>query len=148
MEKPADFDDIIVGAGILGVTLGHWLSSLFECKIALLDNAQVAAAHTSTRNTGVIHRPFYLDPVKKRVFARTSLISHPMWESLARREGLPWKPIGTFNVAAEDREVATLERYERWGIENGMEETELELLDGGEVRKLEPEVNCRAALIS
>jgi (S)-2-hydroxyglutarate dehydrogenase len=148
MEKSADFDVVIVGAGILGVTLGYWLSSLYDCRIALLDNAQVAAAHTSTRNTGVIHRPFYLDPVKKRVFARTSFISHPMWESLAKREGLPWRPIGTFNVAAEDREIATLEKYRRWGIENGMEDNELELLDGRGVRNLEPEVNCRAALVS
>ena len=148
MEKPADFDVIIIGAGVLGVTLGYWLSSLFECRIELLDNAQVAAVHTSTRNTGVIHRPFYLDPVKKRIFARTSFISHPLWESLARREGLPWRPIGTFNVAAEDREVATLEKYRRWGVENGMEEGELELLDGRDVRNLEPEVSCRAALIS
>jgi len=148
MEKSADFDVVVVGAGILGVTLSHWLSSLYDCRIALLDNAQVAAAQTSTRNTGVIHRPFYLDPVKKRIFARTSFISHPMWESLAKREGLPWRPIGTFNVAAEDREIATLERYRRWGIENGMEENELELLDGRGVRNLEPEVSCRAALIS
>ena len=148
MEKSADFDVVVVGAGILGVTLSYWLSSLYDCRIALLDNAQVAAAQTSTRNTGIIHRPFYLDPVKKRIFARTSFISHPMWESLAKREGLPWRPIGTFNVAAEDREIASLERYRRWGIENGMEENELELLDGRGVRNLEPEVSCRAALIS
>jgi L-2-hydroxyglutarate oxidase len=148
MEKPADFDVVVVGAGILGVTLGYWLSSLFECRIALLDNALVAAAHTSTRNTGVIHRPFYLDPAKKRIFARTSLISHPMWENLARREGLPWRPVGTFNVAADEGEIATLEKYRRWGVENGMDESELELLDGKGVRGLEPEVSCRAALVS
>ena len=148
MDKRPDFDVMVVGAGILGVTLSYWLSSLFECRIALLDNAHVAAAHTSTRNTGVIHRPFYLDPVKKRIFARTSFISHPMWESLAKKEGLPWRPIGTFNVAVEEREVSTLEKYGRWGIENGMDEDELELLDGRGVRDLEPEVNCRAALVS
>jgi len=148
MEKQADFDVIVIGAGVLGVTISYWLSSLYECRIALLDTAQVAAAHTSTRNTGVIHRPFYLDPVKKRIFAKTSLISHPLWESLARREGLPWRPIGTLNVAAEEREVVTLEKYRRWGLENGMEEHELDLLDGKEVRDLEPEVNCRAALVS
>lgn len=148
MEKRAGFDVVVVGAGILGVTLSYWLSSLFECKIALLDNAHVAAAHTSTRNTGVIHRPFYLDPVKKRIFARTSFVSHPMWEGLAKRERLPWRPIGTFNVAADEREIPTLEKYRRWGIQNGMDEGELELLDGRGVRTLEPEVNCRAALIS
>ena len=133
---------------MLGVTISYWLSTLYECRIALFDRAQVAAAHTSTRNTGVIHRPFYLDPMKKRIFARTSLISHPMWESLAKEGGLPWRPIGTFNVAAEEGEVKTLERYKRWGVENGMGENELDLLDGREVQHLEPEVNCRAALVS
>jgi len=54
----------------------------------------------------------------------------------------------TFNVAAEEREVRTLEKYERWGVENGMGENELDLLDGKEVQDLEPEVNCKAALIS
>ncbi len=148
MEKKTDFDIVVVGAGVLGVTISYWLSSLYDCRIALVDTAQVAAAHTSTRNTGVIHRPFYLDPVKKRIFAKTSFISHPMWESLAKREELPWRPIGTFNVAAEETEVRTLEKYRRWGVENGMEEKELDLLDGKEVRELEPEVNCRTALVS
>ena len=148
MEKQADFDVAVVGAGVLGVTISYWLSSLFQCRIALIDPALVAAAHTSSRNTGVIHRPFYLDPVKKRIFAKTSLISHPMWESLATRDGLPWRPIGTFNVAAEESEFKTLEKYRRWGVENGMDEAELNLLGGKEVRELEPEVNCRAALIS
>ncbi len=148
MEERADFDVAVIGAGVLGITISYWLSSLYDCRIALLDTAQVAAAHTSTRNTGVIHRPFYLDPVKKRIFAKTSLISHPMWESLALREGLPWRPIGTFNVAAEESEVRTLEKYERWGVENGMEESELDLLEGKDVQNLEPEVNCRAALVS
>jgi len=148
MEKQTDFDVLVIGAGVLGVTISYWLSTLYSCRIALLDTAQVAAAHTSTRNTGVIHRPFYLDPVKKRIFAKTSLISHPMWESLARREGLPWRPIGTFNVAAEEGEVKTLEKYRRWGVENGMEEDELDLLAGRDIRDLEPEVSCRAALVS
>ena len=148
MEKSADFDVIVVGAGVLGVTISYWLASLYECRIALLDTAHVAAAHTSTRNTGVIHRPFYLDPVKKRIFAKTSLVSHPMWEGLAKKEGLPWRPIGTFNVAVEEREVKTLERYRRWGLENGMGEDELDLLDGKQAQDLEPQVNCRAALVS
>jgi len=148
MDNQADFDVIVIGAGVLGVTISYWLSTLYSGRIALLDTAHAAAAHTSARNTGVIHRPFYLDPVKKQIFAKTSLISHPMWEGLAKREALPWRPIGTFNVAAEEGEVKTLEKYRRWGLENGMQENELDLLDGREIRDLEPEVSCRAALIS
>jgi len=147
-SKSADFDILVVGAGVLGVTVAYWLSNLYDCRIALADAAQVAGVHTSSRNTGVIHRPFYLDPKKKRVFARTSLLSLPMWRLLAETEGLPWKPIGTYNVALDEHEVKTLEKYETWGIENGMEEKELELLDGKKVKLLEPEVTCRAGLLS
>ena len=148
MEKSTDWDILIIGAGVLGVTIAYWLSSLYDCSIAIADIAEIAGAHTTSRNTGVIHRPFYLDPRTKRIFARTSLLSHPMWQSLARQASLPWRPIGTFNVAVEDREIATLERYKTWGVENGMEEHEMDLLDGNRVRLLEPEVKCRAALIS
>ncbi len=148
MGDSSDFDVVIIGAGVLGVTTAYWLSILYDCKIAIVDSAAVAGAHTTSRNTGVIHRPFYLDPRKKRVFARTSLLSHPMWRDLAIQGGLPWRPVGTFNVAVEEREITTLKQYEGWGLENGMREDEMQLLDGREVRSREPEVNCRAALIS
>ena len=148
MAESEGADILVVGAGVLGVTLSYWLSSLYGCRIALADLARTAGAHTSSRNTGVIHRPFYLDPKRKRVFARTSLLSHPLWERLARDGGLPWKPIGTINVALEESEVRTLEKYRRWGVENGMDDSEVDLLDGGAVRSREPEVRCSAGLLS
>ena len=148
MARPHETDVLIVGAGVLGVTLAYWVASLYDCDVTLVDQAQTAGAHTSSRNTGVIHRPFYLDPDKKKLFARTSLVSHGMWERLAGGAGLPWRPVGTFNVAVEDHEVPTLDRYLEWGLRNGMEEGELEILGGREVRNVEPEVRCRAALLS
>lgn len=148
MSRPADVDVLVVGAGVLGVTVAYWLSCLYDCSIVVVDLARTAAAHTSSRNTGVIHRPFYLDPRKKRVFALTSLLSHPLWGELAESAGLPWKPVGTFNVAVEEAEMPTLEKYRAWGVKNGMDEAEMELLDGGGVRSREPEVRCMAGLLS
>ena len=148
MAEPHRADVLVVGAGVLGVTVSHWLSSLYDCRVVLADRSLYPGAQASSRNTGVIHRPFYLEPAKKRVFARAALISHPMWRSLAEGAGLPWKPAGTYNVAVEEREVRTLETYRSWGVENGMEESEMELLSGREVRSREPEVECGAALIS
>jgi len=148
MAKSGDVDILVVGAGVLGVTVAYWLSHLYNCNIALVDAEEAAGMHTSSRNTGVIHRPFYLEPRKKRVFACTSKISHPMWERLAKEANLPWMPIGTFNVGLEESEDRILEEYRAWGIENGMDEEELEILDGRAVRALEPEVRCRMALLS
>lgn len=148
MADTTDVDVLVVGAGVLGVTISYWLSTLYECTMAIADLAGSAAMHTSSRNTGVIHRPYYLNPRKKKVFARTSLVSHPMWESLARRSGLPWRRAGTFNIAVAEEEVQTLEQYSRWGVENGMDESELDLMDGRGVRSREPEVSCRAGILS
>jgi L-2-hydroxyglutarate oxidase len=148
MAESPDVDVLVVGAGILGVTVAYWLSDLYDVTIAVADLAGAVGTHASSRNTGVIHRPYYLHPINKRVFARTSLLSRPLWESLAGSANLPWRRTGTFNIALEDKEVGVLEQYRRWGLENGMDESELVLMDAREVRSREPEVRCRAGLLS
>lgn len=145
-NKP--FDIVIVGAGILGVSIAYWLSLLYECSIALIDQAPEVAFHTSTRNTGVIHRPFYLNPESKRIFAVSAELSYPMWRDLARRFDLPWLQVGTLEVAFEEEDVRTLEKYISWGQQNGIPESELTILDGTSVSSVEPEVKCRAAIYS
>lgn len=142
------FDVAIVGAGVLGVTIAYWLSQLYDCSIALIDQASGVAFHTSTRNTGVIHRPFYLNPDTKKVFAVSAELSYPLWHDLANRFSLPWRQVGTLEVALSDENVSTLEKYRSWGLKNGMQENELELLDDKAVRAIEPEVSCRGAIYS
>ncbi|MDA4125310.1 MAG: FAD-dependent oxidoreductase [Thaumarchaeota archaeon] len=148
MGSQKGVDILIVGAGVLGVTLAYWLSSLYDCRILLIDQGMGIAPHTSSRNTGVIHRPFYLDPRAKRVFARTSEASYPLWRDLAKEFGLWWNQVGTLEAAVNEAQVSTLEEYSRWGHENGIAESELQLLDKASARALEPEVDCKAALFS
>jgi L-2-hydroxyglutarate oxidase len=143
-----DVDILVVGAGVLGVTIAYWLSSLYDCRVLLVDREDTVARHTSSRNTGVIHRPFYLNPETKRTFALSAMLSYPLWRGLANEYGLPWRPGGTLEVALREEDVPLLEKYVRWGTNNGMEETELELLDARSVKSVEPEVQCRAALHS
>lgn len=142
------FDVAIVGGGILGVTSAFWLSELFECSIVLIDKEQQVALHTSSRNTGMVHRPFYLNPEKKRVFARASQKSYFMWKDLALKSDLTWKPIGTLEVAIEEEQTKILDQYGKWALENGMKEEEFEILDFPDVKKLEPEVRCAGAFYS
>jgi (S)-2-hydroxyglutarate dehydrogenase len=147
LSDDTDTDILIAGAGVLGVTIAFWLSSLYGCRVSVVDLA-FPGAHTSSRNTGVIHRPFYLDPSKKRMFARASLHSRGLWESLAKGARLPWASVGTYNVALDERDARTVERYRAWGVENGMDEGETKLLSGREVASKEPEVSCISALLS
>jgi L-2-hydroxyglutarate oxidase len=143
-----DVDILVVGAGVLGVTIAYWLSSLYDCRVLLIDRENVVARHTSSRNTGVIHRPFYLNPETKKTFALSAMLSYPLWRDLADMYGLPWRSVGTLEVALREDDVTLLEKYVRWGTDNGMKENELELLDARSVKSAEPEVQCRAALHS
>ena len=142
------FDIGIIGAGILGVSISFWLSELYDCSIALIESEEHVGLHASSRNTGVIHRPFYLDPERKKLVAKAAEKSYHMWSKLASRFNLPWKPTGTIEVAIDDSDIDTLEKYRKWSLSNGMKEEETEVLDPSSVTRLEPEVKCAGAIFS
>lgn len=142
------FDFAVIGGGILGVTISYWITSLYDSTVVLVDKENEVARHTSTRNTGMVHRPFYLNPEKKKLFATVAQKSYPMWKEIALKYNLPWNPVGTLEVATSDEQVGTLEQYKLWAANNGMDEDEVDLLDDTGVRKLEPEVKCAGAIHS
>ena len=61
------YDIAIIGGGVLGTTISYWLSTLYDLKICLIEKEHDVALHSSTRNSGVIHYPFYIDPKKRRI---------------------------------------------------------------------------------
>jgi (S)-2-hydroxyglutarate dehydrogenase len=148
LESSRKYDIAIIGAGVLGVSAAYWLSHLYDCKIALIDKEEQVAFHTSSRNTGVVHRPFYLNPEKKKIFALSAQKSYYMWKELAARSHLPWRQVGTLEVALEEGDLPTLDQYLKWGTQNGMGENELELLDKSAVASVEPEVRSVGAIHS
>lgn len=142
------WDVVIIGGGILGTSVSYWIGNQYEGRVAVLEKEQDVAVHTSRRNTGVVHRPFYLDPVKRRIFARCSQAAYSMWKSYARERDLPWEPVTTLEVATRPEDVKRVEKYQHWGLQNGMGEDELEILNAEEVRKLEPHVRGYGAIWS
>ncbi|MGI0072940.1 MAG: NAD(P)/FAD-dependent oxidoreductase [Nitrosotalea sp.] len=144
MEK---CDVSIIGGGLLGVSISYWLSSLYDdIKVVVIEKEPEVGMHTSSRNTGVVHSPFYLDPEKKGKLAQAAFLSHEMWKTFAQKFDLPWKIVGTLEVALDDIQHKILEKYLKWGSKNGISEGDLELLDGNEVKKREPNVQCHSAL--
>lgn len=140
------FDIAIIGGGILGTAVSYWLSSLYDMKLCVIEKEQHVAAHASSRNTGVVHSPFYLDPQKKREIARAALISHDLWRDFAVQKNLPWKQCGTIEVALDDSQHKSLEKYLKWGRQNGIPDSELELMDSRDVAKKEPNIKCTSGL--
>tara|TARA_Y100000590_G_scaffold253221_1_gene284469 strand:+ start:5466 stop:6764 length:1299 start_codon:yes stop_codon:yes gene_type:complete len=140
------FDFAIIGGGILGTTISYWLSNLYNYKICVIEKESDVAQHTSGRNTGVIHTPFYLDPEKKKIFARTAKLSHDLWKKIASETSAPWSEVGTIEVAIDENQHKTLEKYQTWGIKNGVSEENLVLLDKNELKQKEKNIECYSGL--
>jgi len=71
-----------------------------------------------------------------------------MWKDYAAARRLPWLQVSTFEVATRDEGVSRLEKYLKWGLENGMGEDELAILTPEDVRRYEPNIRCRGAIWS
>lgn len=140
------FDLVVIGGGVLGCAVAYWLGNVFEGRFIVLDKEPDVARHSSGRNTGVLHRPFYLDPTRRPLFARCAERSYHFWRWLAARRNLPWLACGTLKVACSAGEVRKLYQYLEWGRAGGMSGGEMELLDAGEARALAPGLRCAAAL--
>src|SRR5216117_1975683 len=87
------WDVAIIGGGILGTSVSYWIGNQHRGRIAVIEKEGDVAVHTSRRNTGVVHRPFYLDPAKRRVFARSS---DRLWDVEVVRESAR-SPVGSRN---------------------------------------------------
>mgnify|MGYP001335587230 CR=1 FL=1 len=140
------YDMAIIGGGVLGNTIAYWLSVLYDLKICLLDKEHDVAIHSSTRNSGVIHYPFYLNSKVKKNFARAAFLSHGMWKVLAEEKKIPWVQGGTIEIALDETQHKTLDKYMIWGKENGLTEEEISILDHNEIKQKEPNVECYSGL--
>ncbi|RNJ73921.1 MAG: FAD-dependent oxidoreductase [Thaumarchaeota archaeon S13] len=142
----ARFDVAVIGAGVLGACVAYWISSTCRASVCVLEAGGAPALHASSRNTGVVHSPFYLEPRSRAEMASAMVASRPMWKRMAGRAGAPWREVGVLEVAVDDSQRSALERHARWGPQNGMADGDVELLDGREAAALEPNVRAAAAL--
>ena len=147
MSLSGDFDVAIIGGGVLGTSISYFLSALNGSKrIAVIEQAGSVAFHTSGRNTGKVHAPYLYDPVKKRIYAKGAFEGYGMWEEYCKMKDLPFRRDGVLEVALNQADVRVLEKYFEWGIQNGMDEADIEILDERDLKGIEPNLRCKAAL--
>jgi L-2-hydroxyglutarate oxidase len=142
-----NFDLVIIGGGILGTSLAYFLSHLNKSKqIAVIEQAHDVAFHTSGRNTGKVHAPYLYNPEKKKMFAKAAYHGYDMWKIYSKLKDLPFKEDGVIEVSRDKKGTKVLEKYLKWGKENGLQDEEINLLTKSELNKIEPEIKCDAAL--
>lgn len=142
-----NYDVVIIGGGILGTSISYFLSALNKSKsIAVIEQAQSVAFHTSGRNTGKVHAPYLYNPEKKKLFAKAAFHGYGMWEEYSKLRELSFKKDGVIEVALDQKSIKVLEKYLKWGKQNGLEEKDIELMDKNQLKEIEPEIECEAAL--
>lgn len=141
------YDIVIIGGGILGTTIAYFLSPLNPTKkIAVIEQAKTVAFHTSSRNTGKVHGPYLYNPEKKKLFANTAFHGFEMLETYTKLHDIPFKKDGVIEVAINEKGKKMLEKYSKWGKQNGLEEKDIEIFDKNEFKKIEPNVRCEGAI--
>jgi L-2-hydroxyglutarate oxidase LhgO len=115
-----DFDYIIIGGGIVGLTIAHRLTALKPyARIAILEKENRIAEHASGRNSGVLHAGFYYsaDSLKARFTAQ----GNRLMQQFCAEHKLHIHRCGKLVVASEPHEVAGLEELKRRADRNGVE---------------------------
>lgn len=139
----ADFDSVVIGAGIIGLATAAALAKAGHSVLVLEQEKQIGL-HTSSRNSEVIHAGIYYraDSLKARFCneGRGKLYKY------CEDYNVPYKKIGKLIVASSQSEIAKLHNIYELAQHNGA--APLEWLTKNKIARLEPSLSCEAALLS
>lgn len=136
------YDFAIIGAGIIGLSTARQLQFRHPGKkILLLEKEKQVARHQTGRNSGVIHAGIYYAPGSLR--ARFCKEGAAATIAFCEKYGVPVKQCGKLIVATDELEhERLLDLYERARLN----ELDVELIDGAELKHRESEVTGFSAI--
>lgn len=135
---PDTADVLIVGAGIIGLTLARRLVMAGCDNVVIVEKERAPGMHASGRNSGVLHAGIYYDPGSMK--ARSCLHGNFLMREYCREKGLPILETGKVIVARDEGEIPVLRELERRATANG---AKVEMIDEGQLAGIEP--NARTA---
>jgi L-2-hydroxyglutarate oxidase len=129
-----NYDYVIIGAGIIGISLGiELLTQKPTKKILIIDKETRPGVHASGRNSGVLHAGFYYSPDSlKAKFCKQGNLE---LKKFCNTNNLEVKETGKVVVCQDKNDVTRLINLFERGIANGVE---IELLESKELPRIEP----------
>ncbi len=124
---------LIVGAGIVGLTLAKELLSRGVENIVLLEKESGLGFHASGRNSGVLHAGIYYPP--ETLKAKLCLQGNLLMQDFCRQHQLPLVNCGKVIVARDESELPTLEQLFHRSRQNG---AKVEMIDEQTLAGIEP----------
>jgi L-2-hydroxyglutarate oxidase LhgO len=136
-------DAIVVGAGVIGLAIARALALAGKAPLILEGEPQFGS-WTSSRNSEVIHAGIYY--AEGSLKARLCVEGKQQLYAFCAARGVPHKRIGKLIFAHGEKQLGELDMIAQRAANAGVHD--LQLLDRGAARALEPELDCAAALIS
>ena len=129
-----EYDQIIIGAGIVGISLGlALLERNPNRKVLIIDKEEKPGIHASGRNSGVLHAGFYYSPDSLK--AKFCRLGNLELRKFCKENNLQILETGKVVVCQDKQDVARLEELYRRGVANGVN---IEILDSKDLGKIEP----------
>lgn len=138
----ADFDVVVIGAGVIGLAVARSLS-MEGFQVLILESAPQFGTGTSSRNSEVIHAGIYYPP--KSLKARFCVRGRELLYDFCVKHRVRYAVCGKLIVATDPAQMSGLQALKLNAEANGVH---LNVLSGAEARAMEPELRAEAALHS
>jgi (S)-2-hydroxyglutarate dehydrogenase len=126
-------DVLIIGGGIVGLTLARELLARGRENVVILEKEPELGRHASGRNSGVLHAGIYYAPDSLK--ARSCLQGNFLMKEYCKSKGLPVLETGKVIVARTEAELPALDELQRRAAANG---AKVEFLDEKQLADVEP----------
>jgi L-2-hydroxyglutarate oxidase LhgO len=136
-------DCVVIGAGVVGLAIARTLAASGR-EVIVLEAAGAFGTGTSSRNSEVLHAGLYYATGSLK--ATLCVAGQQALYRYCEARGVEHRRTGKIIVASSAAQVPGLGKYAALAAANGV--TDLRMLSAADVRQLEPEVRCAAAVLS
>jgi len=133
MSKSLDTFYLIIGAGIVGLSVANCLSKITEEKIIIIDKEKYLGAHASGRNSGVLHAGFYYTPGTLK--AKLTKEGNQKLKEYCKERGLKINECGKVLVCKNEKDLEVLEELKNRAI---MNKVKVHIIDEKQLKQIEP----------
>lgn len=136
-------DVIIIGGGVIGLSIGYFLSKNKINTIILEKNKNFGGVNSS-RNTEVIHAGIYYK--KKSLKSQLCYNGKNYLYEFCKKYKVKHKKIGKIFLANSNKEINQLEKIMNLAIMNGI--TDLQEVNSKKLKIIEPNIKGKSAILS
>ncbi|KAG8372049.1 hypothetical protein BUALT_Bualt12G0026200 [Buddleja alternifolia] len=137
-------DAVVIGAGVVGIAVARELAMKLGREVLVIESGPTFGTGSSSRNSEVIHAGIYY-PMNS-LKALFCVKGRHLLYKYCKEHDIPHQQIGKLIVATGPSEIPKLNELMTRGVENGVEG--LRMMEGHEATQMEPELQCKKALLS